>query len=61
MPEVLASVSSAFTRGFYRLALRAIDAYSIGVQYASGMEKHKQKVHKSYLNISFEGTKPEEL
>ena len=29
LPEALASVSSASTRGFYRLALRALDAYSV--------------------------------
>ena len=31
-PEALTSVSNASTRGFYRLALRAVDAYSAGAQ-----------------------------
>ena len=46
VPEALASVKSASIRGFYRLALRAIDAYSAGVQY--GTEEFKQKVYKSH-------------
>ena len=40
VPEVLALVSNASIRGFYRLALRAIDAYSAGVRY--GTEEFKQ-------------------
>ena len=47
--EALASVSSASIRGFYRLALRAINAYSAGVQY--GAEEFKQKVYKSHRQI----------
>ena len=35
VPEALASVSNASIRGLYRLALRAIDAYSTGMQYKS--------------------------
>ena len=35
--------------GFYRLAMRAIDAYSAGVQY--GTEEFKQKVYKSYRQV----------
>ena len=50
--EALASVSSASIRGFYRLALRAIDAYSAGVQY--GTEEFKQKVYK-YIYIPSTG------
>ena len=42
VPETLTSVSNASIRGFYRLALRAIDAYSAGVRY--GAEEFKQKV-----------------
>ena len=49
MPETLASVSNASIRGFYRLALRAIDAYSAGVQY--GMEEFKQNVYKSHRQV----------
>ena len=49
VPEALASVKSASIRGFYRLALRAIDAYSAGVQY--GTEEFKQKVYKSHRQI----------
>ena len=46
VPEALASVSSASIRDFYRLALRAIDAYSTGLQF--GAEEFKQKVYKSH-------------
>ena len=49
VPEALASVKSASICGFYRLALRAIDAYSAGVQY--GTEEFKQKVYKSHRQI----------
>ena len=43
MPEALASVSNASIRGFYRLALRVIDAYSAGVRY--GMKEFKKKMY----------------
>ena len=33
VPEALALVSNGSIRGFYRLTLRAIDAYSAGVQF----------------------------
>ena len=33
--EALASKSNASIRGFYRLALRAIDAYSAAAQYGT--------------------------
>ena len=49
VPEALAPVSNASIRGFYRLALRAIDAYSAGVQY--GMEELKQNVYKSHRQV----------
>ena len=49
VPEALASVSNASIRGFHRLALRAIDAYSAGVQY--GMEEFKQNVYKSHRQV----------
>ena len=42
VPEALASVSNASIRGFYRLAIRTIDAYSAGMQY--GAEEFKQSV-----------------
>ena len=48
--EALASVSSASIRGFYKLALHAIDAYPAGVQY--GTEEFKQKVYKYIYPIS---------
>ena len=50
--KTIASVSSASIRGFYSLALRAIDAYSAGVQY--GTEEFKQKVYK-YIYIPSAG------
>lgn len=49
VPEALASVTNASIRGFYRLALRAIDAYSAGVQY--GTEEFKQTVYKSHRQV----------
>ena len=49
VPEVLASVSSAFICGFCRLALRAFDAYPIGVQY--GTEESEQKVYKWHRQV----------
>ena len=49
VPEALASVSNASIRGFCRLALRAIDAYSAGVQY--GMEEFKQNAYKSHRQV----------
>ena len=49
VPEAIASVSSASTRGFYKLALRAISAYSAGVQY--GNEEFKQGVYKSHRQV----------
>ena len=55
-PEAFATVSGAFTRGFYRLVLRATDAYSAAVQY--GTEEFKQKLYEPRLNISSEGPMP---
>lgn len=49
VPETLASVSKASIRGFYRLALRAIHAYSSGVQY--GTEESKQDVYKPHRQV----------
>ena len=49
VPETLASVSNASIRGFYRLALRAIDAYSAGVRY--GMDEFKQNAYKSHRQV----------
>ena len=48
-PEALAFVSSASIPGSNRLALRAIDANSVGVQY--GTEEFKQKVYKSHWQV----------
>ena len=45
----LTLVSNASIRGFYRLALRATDAYSAGVQY--GTEEFKQNVYKSHRQV----------
>ena len=45
VPEALASEGNASIRGFYRLALRAVGAYSAGVRY--GTEKFEQDVYKS--------------
>ena len=47
--ELLASVCNASIHGFYRLALRAIDAYFAGLQY--GTEEFKQKVYKSHRQV----------
>ena len=44
VPEALASVSNASIRGLYRLALRAIDAYSAGVRY--GTEEFKMYINR---------------
>ena len=49
VPETLASVSNASIRGFYRLALRAIDAYSAGVQDET--EEFKQNGYKSHRQV----------
>ena len=49
VPEALASVSDASIRGFYRLALHAIDAYSAGVRYRT--EEFKQNVYKSHQQV----------
>ena len=49
VPEALASVSNASICGFYRLALRAIDTYSAGVQYVA--EEFKQNVYKSHRQV----------
>ena len=40
VPEALASLTNAPIRGFYRLAVRTIDAYSAGLCYATGDFKH---------------------
>ena len=49
VPEALASVSNASIRVFYRLALRAIDAYSAGARY--GTEELRQNVYKSHRQV----------
>jgi hypothetical protein len=49
VPEALASVTNASIRGFHRLALRDIDAYSAGVQY--GTEEFKRTVYKSHRQV----------
>jgi len=47
VPEALASVTEASIRGFYKLALRTIDAYSAGIQY--GTAEFKNTVYKIAL------------
>ena len=47
VPE--ASVTNASIRGFYRLAVRTIDAYSAGLHY--GTEEFKQNVYKSHRQV----------
>jgi hypothetical protein len=42
-------VSEASIRGFYKLALRAIDAYSAGIQH--GTAEFKNTVYKSHRKI----------
>ena len=49
VPKALESVTEASIRGFYRLALRAIDAYSAGFQY--GTTEFKQTVYKSNRQV----------
>ena len=49
VPEALASVTDASIRGFYKLALRAIDAYAAGVQY--GTEEFRSNVYKSHRQV----------
>ena len=49
VPEALASVSNASIRGFYRLALRPIDAYPAGVQY--GTEEFGRGVYESHRQV----------
>ena len=49
VPEALASVTNASIRGFYRLAVRTIDAYSAGLRY--GTEEFKQNVYKSHRQV----------
>ena len=43
VPEALASVTNASIRGFYRLAVRTIGAYSAGLCY--GTEEFKHNVY----------------
>ena len=43
VPGALASANNASVRGFYKLALRAIDAYSAGMQY--GAKEFKKTIH----------------
>ena len=40
MLEALASAANASVRGFYRLAVRTIDAYSAGLCYGTDEFKH---------------------
>ena len=47
VPEALASVSNASIRGIYRLALRAIDAYSASAR--CGAEGFGDNVYKSFI------------
>ena len=49
VPEALASVTNASIRGFFRLAQRAIDAYSAGLQYRTS--EFKQTVYKSHRQV----------
>jgi hypothetical protein len=49
VPEALASVTNASIRGFYRLAVRTIDAYSAGLRY--GTEEFKHTVYKSHRQV----------
>ena len=49
VPEVLASVTNASIRGFYRLAVRTINAYSAGLCY--GTEEFKHNVYRSHRQV----------
>ena len=49
MPEALASVTNASIRGFYRLAVHIIDAYSAGLCY--GTEEFKHNVYRSHRQV----------
>jgi len=49
VPKALASVTASSIRGFYRLALRVIDAYSAGIQY--GTAEFKDTVYKTHRRI----------
>ena len=49
VPEALASVTNASIRGFYRLAVRTIDAYSAGLCY--GTEEFKHNVYRSHRQV----------
>ena len=49
VPEALASVTNASIRGFYRLAVCTIDAYTTSLHY--GTEEFKQNVYKSYRQV----------
>ena len=47
--KALASVTNASIRGFYRLAVRTIDAYSAGLCY--GTEEFKYHVFRSHRQV----------
>ena len=47
--EALAPVNNVSIRGFYRLALHAIEAYSADVGY--GTEEYKQNVYNSHRQV----------
>ena len=49
VPEALASVTNASIRGFNRLAVRTIDAYSAGLCY--GTEEFKHNVYRSHRQV----------
>jgi hypothetical protein len=49
IPEALASVTNAMIQGFYRLSLRAMDAYSAGVQF--GTAEFHRTVYRSHRQV----------
>ena len=49
VPEALASVPNESIRAFYRLALRAIEAYSAGTRY--GTTEFQDTVYRSHRRI----------
>ena len=48
VPKALASVNASI-RGFYRLAVRTIDAYSAGLSY--GTEEFRHSVYRSHRQV----------
>lgn len=50
VPEALASVSQSTIRGFYRKALRTIDAYRNGISYGTEEFKNVHKQHRQVVD-----------